>query len=851
MLLAGGVSLSVAGFLFARDVHRREVEERFRAAAREEAEAINLGMRRGFETVLVLRDHFMGSAEPIDEDAFSAFTGPTVERHPYIQALQWLPLVTPENRAALEAAGRSRHPAFRFFDGLAERGGVSTPAVTESFHAVLFLAPLAGNEVALGYCARRVASRQEMIARATRTGGLAASGRIRLIQETGDQFGVLAAAAVPPSARRPPGLVQGVFRCGDLVTKSLAFLEPKGIDLRLEDESAPPTESLLHEARSPLPRLAGGPSGLSFSRRFELADRTWQVEATPTPGYYLLGAGPRAWTVLVAGLLFTLLIAKVLADMLARESEVSALVEARTRDLALEMESHRQDAAVLAQTEARLRQLVQVMAEGMWVVDPSGVTTFANSRMEEMLGVEAGGMVGRPAADWLFPGDRELLAEVFRVSAERPVQRELRLRRADGNGLWVILSASQIRGPQGELQGIIGILTDVTARRHDEEALRQSQKLESLGILAGGIAHDFNNLLSALMGHIGLARLELGEGSAAAGRLDEIESIARRAAELTRQMLAYSGKGRFRVGSLDLNGLVREMSHLLVVSLPKKVRLRCELREGLPPMLADAAQIQQVVMNLVTNAAESIEEQTGTVTLRTGLEQLTPEVLARDFAGQEDLEPGGFLTLEVTDTGRGMSPEIQARIFEPFFTTKFAGRGLGLSAMQGIVRGHRGGISIRSEPDRGTTFKLIFRASTEPAMPRSSPAPSDAAWTGGGVVLLVEDEEVVRNVSEDLLRSLGFAVDCAADGREAVERFRRDPGRYRAVLMDLTMPRLNGVEALQELRALDPSCRVILASGYDEAEAIRDLTAHQLVGFLQKPYRREDLRRVLREALGE
>ena len=393
-LLAAGAALSLAGFFFAREAHRKQVEAEFRAAAQDHAEAVGLGLKRGFETVLILRDHFTASGE-FDVASFRAFTGPALERHPYIQALQWLPEVTPDNRAELEAKGRGLRPDFRFFRRDAQGNRLDLPP-GKPFYAVFFVEPERGNEVALGYSAMQLETRQAMIRKAVATGQLSSSGRIRLIQESGEQWGLLVGATVRAGrGGRPPGLVQGVFRCGDLVSKSLAFLEPKGLEVSLLDASAPEGEALLHFESSRLPSVGPVKGELRFSRSFDLAGRTWEVLVQPAGGHFLMTAGLRAWAVLCAGLAFTILLAVYLRNLRAQEAEIRAQVEARTRDLAQETESHRRDAQALAVAEARYRQLVQVMGEGMWVLDPRGETTFVNRRMEEMLGVPDGAMTGR------------------------------------------------------------------------------------------------------------------------------------------------------------------------------------------------------------------------------------------------------------------------------------------------------------------------------------------------------------------------------------------------------------------------------------------------------------------------
>jgi signal transduction histidine kinase/CheY-like chemotaxis protein len=391
------------------------------------------------------------------------------------------------------------------------------------------------------------------------------------------------------------------------------------------------------------------------------------------------------------------------------------------------------------------------------------------------------------------------------------------------------------------------MFSDVSERRRSEEALRQTQKLESLGILAGGIAHDFNNLLGAMLGNLNLAQMKLPTGTDSGRYLDSMESTIGKAVELTRQMLAYSGKGRFVVEPLDLNRHVREISHLLSVSISKRVRLDYDLASELPAIEADSAQLQQVVMNLVTNASEAIGDADGVIAIATGCREIDAKEAETAFAGQ-DLAPGRYVTLRVSDTGCGMKPDVQARIFDPFFSTKGSGRGLGLSAMLGILRGHSAGIEIRTVPGGGSDFRVHFRASLAEA-PGSAWAASGAPKTHfQGKVLLVDDEADLRASFAGMLEHLGFQVVAVRDGFEALERFR--PGEFALVLMDLTMPRVDGKEAFLQMQARDPGVKVVLASGYSEMEAIEPMVGSRPAGFIQKPFSLQELTAALEKALG-
>jgi len=509
----------------------------------------------------------------------------------------------------------------------------------------------------------------------------------------------------------------------------------------------------------------------------------------------------------------------------------------------------------LKESEEHFRSVVQTATDAIITVDINGKITSWNRAALDIFGYSEKEALGTDVTVFM----PESYVEAHRAGMKRIIESEkgrimgktveVEGLRKTGEIFPLELSLASIGS--GGKRHFTAIIRDITERKKLEAQIHHSQKLESLGILAGGIAHDFNNLLMGIMGNASLALPKIPDDHPAATNIKRIEQASIRASDLTNQMLAYSGKGKFVIGTLDMNLIVDEMSQLLVSSVGKKCSIYYNFSPDRVTIEGSSAQIQQLIMNLITNASDAIGDESGSITVTTGVKEFEQDSLTSLYSPDE--LPGGIYSLlTVSDTGVGMDDETLEKLFDPFYTTKETGRGLGLAAVLGIVRGHKGTIKVKSEPGKGTTFRVLlpFAEITREDIPGEIP-PEEGAWTGSGTVLVVDDEEYVRDVATNILEDSGLTVILASDGAEGLEVFRKLGKEIDLVLLDMTMPEMGGKEVFAGIMEKANNTRIILSSGYTEQETCTEIMdEYPDVEFIQKPYRAESLVAIVKKMIG-
>ncbi|MBI2515713.1 MAG: CHASE domain-containing protein [Opitutae bacterium] len=864
-VVAVGALLSLGGWSFVTRSEERRIDAEFQHRQAVQMRLARERLRLHIEIVRDLRA-YLENAQHVDAPEFTAYTRPLLGRLPAARVFQWAARVPAAHRGQYEAAQAALHPGFRLWErDVAGKIGAAAIAARprDEYWPITWVEPLAGNETSLGFDLHESIVTRPMLDDARRTREMRASPQVRLIRSTqGDRgSGVIFIEPVfrPGASGTEPdgfaGYIQAIFSVDRLLEQVHSEQPDEALDLAYYDDSAQFDHLRLLYARIDGRAYSGSrdnaasaleapafprPDVMLVAETFHVGGRDWRLVVAPNTAWLARQHTAVPWLVLAGELALTALAGLFAHGLLSRTARIEQQVAWRTAELA---ESRRQLASLLADMPgAAYRSEAAPPFRTVFISD--GVLKLTGYRATEFF-------ADRQWADLMHPDDlghcRRRLAEA--LERREPFEVEYRIRHADGTLRHIWDRGHPVLGEDGTPAFIEGLMVDATTyheaeqrNREFERQLLETQKLESLGVLAGGIAHDFNNILTAVLGNASLLRGMFASDHAAQPQVRSIENAARRAADLCTQMLAYAGKGRFVTTEIDASALVRDTAALLQVSVPKHTRLQLELSEHLPPVLADATQLRQIMMNLVLNAVDAVAGRPdGSIRIATRAVELS----ANFFQGavqKPALPAGPYVILEIADNGSGMTPETQARIFEPFFTTKFSGRGLGLAAVLGIIRGHRGALFVDSRSGAGTTFRVVLPVHQAKAGGGATPAlvpPAANADDPGrlqGTVLLIDDEPAVRQVAAAVLTRHGAKVIEAADGAEALSQCRQHAGAIDLILLDLTMPGLSGEETLRRLRLLDHRQKVVVMSGYSETETMRRCSSLGATGFLAKPF---------------
>ncbi len=777
-------------------------------------------------------------------DYFPIVAQPLIEREPTLQALGWDAIVRGADREQYEREIRARgYPDFRITHR--DSSGTLVPAAQAAEYTVVeIILPAEGNENAIGFDVASETRRRNALETARTQGKVSATAPITLVQETENQSGLLVFAPVNRNPDGVTGFVVGVLRMGDAISTALEGFRLGSMGISVQDSAAIGSERTLFQSGiEPVTDIEPANANIDY------AGRTWSIVLEPGQEYAPRKLQPRLLGLASAAFVLLYLLWAELAEK---------------RNFALrEVIAQREVAdAARARSEERFRLMVDSISDGGWDLDLSDNIVVVSD------GWLAGLGYGRSDApknlgDWfglIHPDNRVVGEDDFLKQFEksgRLYDETLQLRHHDRSYRWYRRRARVIeRATDGRPRRVVGMDVDVTAelqQRELQEKLERkvydSQKTDSLVVLAGGIAHDFNNLLVGVLGAADLA-LSQNPPKELALQLERIRDSAIRAVDLTRQMLIYAGRGEFEFEPVDVAEIIRNVRKVLESSIGNRQELHLDLTEAPAVVLCDPTQIRQLILNLVVNASEAMNEMLGSIVVRLREVTLTTENID-DGDSLTELRPGTYLQLDVVDSGVGLDSEIKDRAFDPFFSTKDAGRGLGLASVLGIVRRHGGGIEARSNEGEGTTMRVwLPRSEASPVKAEDHEVPNGSdTKRNDATVLVIDDEETVRSFLESALTTKGYTVLNATSGSEGVEVVDSQTQTISLVLLDFNMPGMNGLQAFKKLRERDRTLPVVLMSGFTPDRLKHEQDIEGLAGFLQKPFRLDELFRKVQETV--
>ena len=836
-----GLVASVAIWWYAHAVETRISQGRFDADAIVRVDAIERKLS-SVTTVIADTASFLSVAGENVSERFPAIAQPLIEREPIFQALGWDPIVQHSERESYEQSIRARgNPDFRITERQSS-GELRPASVAPEYVVVEIILPSKGNESAIGYNVASEARRRQALETARKHGKVSTTAPITLVQETANQSGVLIFAPVYRGSDTVIGFVVAVLRMGDAIATALDSFQLASMGISVQDKEVVDGEHLLYSR--PVERIADVEP---YSATIEYAGRNWSIELEPGQQYKPRNLQPRLLGLSAAIFVLLYLLWAEFADK---------------RNFALQEVIAQREVAdtARARSEERFRLMVDSISDGGWDLNLSTDKIIVSDGWLAGLGYRKH-EAPRNLNDWvdlIHSDDRGRVESAGLEQFENKgalYDATLRLRHRDGSFLWYRRRARVIdRRQDGHPRRIVGMDVNVTAERQQRELQEKlerrvydAQKMESLIVLAGGIAHDFNNLL---VGVLGAAELALSQNppKELAPQLERIRDSAVRAVDLTNQMLIYAGRGEAEFELADAVDIIRNMRKVLESSIGNRQELHFELPDSEGVVLCDPTQIRQLILNLVVNASEAMNDVPGGILIRLEGVTLTPADI-NDAGSLGALQPGAYMRLDVADDGIGFDPAIKERAFDPFFSTKDAGRGLGLASVLGIVRRHGGGIEACPREGGGTIMRVwlprsdasLVRTEDDQPLAQSKVAESD------GAVLVIDDEEGVRNFLESALTVNGYTVLNATSGSEGIEIFDSRAEPISLVLLDSSMPGMTGLQTYKKLRERDTTLPVILMSGFTPERLEHEKEMEGLAGFLQKPFRLNELYRRVQE----
>jgi PAS domain S-box-containing protein len=856
--------LVVIFFVHARAVEQARMQLDFERWAHTLADTLRQNFD-GYLDALHTIESFYASAPEVRQHEFRTFVQRLFIRYPGIQALSLDRRVPDVERSAYEAALRQEgYPAFQITEQNAQ-GQLVRAAARQEYVAVTYIEPSAGNESALGYDVASDTERLVALHGARDTGAPRATGRLMLVQETSQQFGLLIFLPLYSTGLLPDtvearhqhlhGYVTGVFRIGDMMEAALRTFERAGLGLRLEDAMAPVGERLLYSRQWGAPERSlreadkAHTARLHWRSTFEMAGRRWVLQVAPTLAYLTEHRSWYVWSIITCGVLFVGLLGAFLLVLTGRAVRTEQLVVERTMaNAALEREiaERTRMGAALLESEARYRDLFENAHDMLYTHDLEGHFTALNRRGEQLTGYTRDELLGLHIRHLVAPEHMALIQHILAwTQAGLPAAMyTVDIITKAGQRRTLEVSTQRLARVGAPLE-VQGIARDLTERTQLEGQLRQAQKMEALGTLAGGIAHDFNNILMAILGYTELVLFTIPAKSPTWHHLQAVRKAGQRAADLVQQILTFSRRTEPERAPTHLRLLIQDTLQFLRATLPTTIAIHQDLAPRAGMILADASQIRQVLLNLCTNAAQAMRETGGALHVRLEAIHLPTE----DASAPPGLEAGPYVRLTVQDTGPGIPPAIQERIFEPFFTTKGPGEGtgMGLSVVHGIIASHGGAITVESASSHGTTVRVYLPESAELAV--ASARPEAPVPYGRERILFVDDEAALADLGHALLTALGYEVVAVTSSLEALAMFQAAPERFDLVITDYTMPQLTGEALAQALRGIRPTLPIILCTGFSETMTAGKARVLGIDAFCLKPFVLQELRQTIRRVL--